>query len=170
MEALKHTMSSHYTPIHLGGSTDGLFNIVESITGVDRETLLSRNRAHFIATARHLFCWIGMERMGLTCVTLGKALGRDHCAVLNGRNRIAEATSGEAAAWRESAINDWDIGRHRKPEGLADREESSAARADVLTTRLADLEVSILALQETLKPMISLFTSLTQLTQLSKTS
>ena len=64
-----------------GIDLDSLLEKVGDHFCVDVKELKSGSRSRDIANARSVFCWLGVRNLGLTCVTMAKALGVSPSAV-----------------------------------------------------------------------------------------
>jgi chromosomal replication initiation ATPase DnaA len=61
---------------------DLLFAITESITGISRETIVSKNRKQHIAIVRNVVGCILHNELGLTVIKSGKLIGKDHSTIV----------------------------------------------------------------------------------------
>jgi putative transposase len=79
-----------------GPSLRQLLEKVSTHFGLDREELKSGSKVPCIAKARAVFCYLGVRRLGLTCVSIAKELGISPSAVSKsiGRGRQAMGDDG----------------------------------------------------------------------------
>lgn len=64
------------------------------VQGLGITIVLSTDRTQEVSEARFVVMWCLRHLLGMTYVAIGKTVGRDHGAVMNGLDRVSE--------WRES--------------------------------------------------------------------
>lgn len=63
-----------------------LENVLEAVvlvSGVPADKIIGKRRDKEIASARHIFCYLGRSHTGASLLAIGKFLGRDHTTVIN---------------------------------------------------------------------------------------
>jgi len=76
---MEDTISKELSNLH---KADILFETVEEITGIGKETILSKNRESRIAIARNIMGYILYKEIGFTSTSTGKILNLDHSTVV----------------------------------------------------------------------------------------
>lgn len=91
----------------LESEKESKFEQICESTKVGYYHLRSSSRNKEIVTYRHILCYLGRKRLGMTTVMIGDKLRRDHSTVISSINRVsdwvkfAEQHEGEMLIYRE---------------------------------------------------------------------
>ena len=62
---------------------ENVLEAVVNVSGVTGEKILGKRRDKDIASARHIFCYLGRSHTNASLEAIGKFLGKDHTTVIN---------------------------------------------------------------------------------------